>query len=455
MSIPNLPVIDLVALEVVKMPTSLLTSHSKTVRRHSPQQIEKLAANINAFGFVLPIVIGSDNQVLAGHARLEAARQLGMDEVPVVSQAHLSEADQRAFMLADNKLSDGSTWDIAGLKAEIIALAPLELKLSLFDLGFTTAEIDKALSLDIGDADRGSRHPATENLPVSRLGDVWVMGSHRLVCGDATQSETYDLLMQEGEEARMMFTDPPYNCKVVGFISKRDSDRREFPMASGEMSYEEFTAFLTNSLALASSHLMQGAIAFVCMDWRGIENLLDAADVAFDEHKNVCVWAKPNAGMGAFYRSQHELVFVFKNGTVPHVNNFGLGEVRYRTNVWSYPGASGFHADRQGDLALHPTAKPVAMIADAIMDVSHRGDIVLDPFAGSGATLMAAMKTGRVARLIELDPLYVDVIVRRFEQAGGEAYLADTGVSFEDVVKNRARASNTASIETAIGESPE
>ncbi|PZO40716.1 MAG: DNA methylase N-4 [Alphaproteobacteria bacterium] len=455
MSLPNLPVINFVAAKTYMLSTSALTAHSKATRRHPPEQVEKIAANIREYGFVFPIVVGSDNQVLAGHARLEAARQLGLEEVPVVSQAHLSDADQRAFMLADNKLTEDSNWDLKALRAELTSLASLDIKLSLFDLGFKTADIDKAFSLNVDDAGPEDFQQGEDQAEVSRLGDVWIMDDHRLVCGDATKDETYDLLMLEGDQARMIFTDPPFNQKIVGFVSKRDSDRREFPMASGEMSDEEFTSFLTESLGFASNHLMSGGIAYVCMDWRGIVNVMDAADEVFDELKNVCVWAKPNAGMGAFYRSQHELVFVYKKGKDPHVNNFGLGEVRYRTNVWTYPGGSGFHKDRTADLALHPTAKPVAMIADAIMDVSHRGEIVLDPFAGSGATLMAAIKTGRFARLIELDPQYVDVIVRRFQQGGGEAWLEATGQSFDEVAAERAGHPDGADDEATIGNAPE
>lgn len=437
--IPNLPQIDLVATKVRMLATSMLSPHAKKARLHHSQQIEKLAANIRAYGFVLPIVVGSDNEVLAGHARLEAAIQLGMAEVPVVSQAHLSEEDQRAFMLADNKLGELSKWEESVLKQELQFLAPLELKVSLPDVGFTEAEIDKALSIGFGGGGPDDQSEMPQPVAISRLGDVWLLGDHRLVCGDATKFETYEALMLPGEKARMMFTDPPYNLPISGFVAGRDADRREFPMASGEMTPDEFAQFLMTSLHYAAGCMMDVSVAYVCMDWRHMSEVLDAGDVAFDGAlANLCVWAKPNAGMGSFYRNQHELIFVFKKGVSGHVNNFGLGSVRYRTNLWQYPGASGFHPDRLSELGLHPTAKPVAMVMDAIMDVSNRGDLVLDPFGGSGSTLIAADKAGRIARILELDPLYVDVIIRRFQRGGGgDVYLEANGLEFDEIATER------------------
>lgn len=436
--LPNLPQINLVAMKPKLVSITELLAHPRSARRHPAKQIEKIASNIRAYGFVLPIAVGTHGQVLAGAARLDAARQLGMDKVPVVSLAHLSAEDQRAFMLADNKLAELSSWDENALKIELRDLAPLELKVPLLDLGFSTAEIDVALSLSFGGEGQGALTPDPERKAVSRVGDVWLLGDHRLVCGDCTEYETHSALMAFDDEARMIFTDPPYNCPIDGFVSGRNTGRREFPMATGEMTREEFTDFLVEGLDPAGLFLVDGGIAYVCMDWRHMREVEEAGRDAIGPLKNVCVWAKPNAGMGAFYRSQHEMVFVFKKGEAAHVNNFGLGEVRYRTNLWQYPGASGFHADREGDLEMHPTTKPVNMIADAILDVSHRGDIVMDMFAGSGATLMACMKTGRVARLIELDPLYVDLIIRRFQAAGGgEVYLQDGGASFDEVALQR------------------
>jgi hypothetical protein len=238
----------------------------------------------------------------------------------------------------------------------------------------------------------------------------------------------------------MVFTDPPYNVRVVGNVGgKGKIGRREFIMASGEMTSSDFTAFLTQSLGAMAAGSEDGSIHFVCMDWRHMGEMLAAGMAVYGELKNLVVWNKSNGGMGAFYRSQHELIFVFKKGAAPHVNNFGLGETgRYRTNVWAYPGVNTFRAGRDDELASHPTPKSVAMIADAIRDVSHRGDIVLDAFGGSGTTLIAAQKTGRQAHVMELDPLYVDVICRRWGAfSKTPAVLEATCQTFDEVTTDR------------------
>lgn len=427
-------------LKVELRPISDLKPNARNARKHSAAQIDKLAAAIRHFGFTAAIIIGTGGLILAGHARLLAAIKCGMSHVPTISLAHLTPEEQRAYMLADNKLGELATWDDDILKLELAELGTFDLGFSFTDIGFDTAELDR-LMVDVTGEDDDSQTddtiPAIGETAVSRVGDIWLLGRHRLLCGDARDSANYEALMA-GEQARLIFTDPPFNLRVDGHIAKRGSDRREFPMASGEMTKPEFTAFLTETLGNAAAVSMDGAIHFVVMDWRHLGELLAAGAEAIGDLKNICIWTKPNAGMGAFYRSQHEMVLVFKKGNAPHVNTFGLGTERYRTNVWKYAGAAGFHADRDHDLALHPTAKPVAMVADAIMDVSHRDEIVLDPFGGSGATLMAAEKTGRRARLLELDTLYCDVIVRRFIAAGGEARLEATGQTFDAVAAERA-----------------
>jgi DNA modification methylase len=271
------------------------------------------------------------------------------------------------------------------------------------------------------------------------MGDVWVLGRHRLVCGDARDIDTYQRLLKD-EKADLLFTDPPYNVPINGHVSGLGKHKhREFAFASGEMSRLDFTTFLTVTLGCASTTLRDGAIAYVCMDWRHMRELLDAGGLIFSELKNVCVWNKTNAGMGSFYRSKHELVFVFKSGTAPHVNNFGLGDKgRYRTNVWDHPGISSRSATRDAELAMHPTVKPVRLVQDAIEDCSHRNGIILDCFAGSGTTLIAAERSGRRARLIEYDPLYCDTIIRRFEKLTGKrASLGEGGPNFESVAAQR------------------
>ena len=274
---------------------------------------------------------------------------------------------------------------------------------------------------------------------VSRSGDVWRVGRHRLVCGDARDKAAYRALLGN-ESADLIFTDPPYNVPIDGHVCGSGRIRhREFAMGVGEMSSAEFTAFLEQTLGPAAERCRDGAIAFVCMDWRHAEQLTAAGKVVFTELKNLCVWNKSNAGMGSFYRSKHELVFVFKKGTAPHVNSFGLGETgRPRSNVWDYPGVSSVGPSRMEELAMHPTVKPTRLVADAIKDCSRRGDLVLDPFGGSGTTLIAAEKTGRSARLIEYDPAYCDTILRRFERVTGkQSLLLATGETFEDVEQHR------------------
>jgi hypothetical protein len=426
---------------VIMRPVSALKPSNRSARRHTASKIKKLAKAIEAFDFIAPIVLGTNDEILAGHARLEAASAAGLTEVPTVSLAHLTRAKQRAFMISDNRLAELATWDEAVLKLELTELASIDFGLTFEDIGFETPDLNRILFSPAGDAATDleeDQAPAPEAVAVSRLGDVWIMDQHRLICGDARMADVYARLMPENEAARVIVADAPYNVPVRGHVTKRNADRREFAMGVGEMSPAEFTEFLTTSLGHASDRAVDGAIAYVFMDWRHITEVMTAGAAAIGKLKNLVVWAKDNAGMGAFYRSGHELIFVFKKGDAPHVNTFGLGEHgRYRTNVWSYPGASGFHADRDGDLAMHVTPKPVAMIADAILDVSHMGDIVLDPFGGSGSTLMAADKTGRRARLIELDPLYVDVIVRRFVAVGGSAQLETTGQTFDAVAAER------------------
>ena len=419
-----------------------LKPNNRSARRHTAAKLKKLTKAIKTFGFTAPIVLGTNDEILAGHARLEAARDAGLSEVPTISLSHLTPPQQRAFMISDNRLAELATWDDAVLKLELSELASFDFGLSLEDLGFDTPDLNRILFSPANDADAGAAEdepPPPETVAVSRLGDVWVLETHRLICGDARLIDVYDRLMPEGEVARVVVADAPYNVPVKGHITKRGADRREFAMGVGEMSPTEFTEFLTATLGRAADRAVDGAIVYAFLDWRHITEVMAAGRAAVGELKNLVVWAKSNAGMGAFYRSQHELVFVFKKGDAPHVNTFGLGEHgRYRTNVWAYPGASGFHADRDSDLALHVTPKPVAMIADAILDVSHMDEIVLDPFGGSGSTLMAAEQTGRRARLIELDPLYVDVICRRFIAAGGEVVLKATGQTFDEVTAARA-----------------
>lgn len=428
---------------LIERDVSALRPYPGNARTHSKKQIKQIkqiAASIERFGFTNPVLVSDEGEIIAGHGRVEAARLLGRKMVPTLALSHLSPAERRAYVLADNKLALNAGWDREILAIELQALVDLEFDVEL--TGFSLAEIDLVLD-EAGDADP-DRPEAPEDVvpvvngdPVTRMGDVWQLGRHRLLCGDTRCATDINRLM-DSERADLVFTDPPYNVAIDGNVCGLGSVKhREFAFASGEMSQAQFTAFLTETLGNIARVMRDGAIAFVCMDWRHMGELLAAGGAVFTELKNLVVWNKSNGGMGAFYRSKHELIFVFKQGTAEHTNSFGLGETgRYRTNVWDYAGISSISADRSAELAMHPTVKPVALIADAIRDCSRRGEIVLDGFGGSGSTLIAAEKTGRAARLIEYDPLYCDTIVRRWETVTGKrATLIATGQAFEDVAE--------------------
>jgi DNA modification methylase len=419
-----------------------LKPYAGNARTHSKKQIQQIAKSIERFGFTNPVLIDDGNGIIAGHGRVLAAKAIGMAEVPCLRLSNLSDADKRAYILADNKLALNAGWDKELLAIELQGL--IEAKYDIDLTGFSIGEIDTVIgeareaSTDGNDASENDI-PEPAGLAVTRPGDVWQLGRHRLICGDAQNADVYARLL-EGEMVDAVFTDPPYNVPIDGHVSGLgETKHREFAFAAGEMSKDAFTAFLKTTLGHAASACRDGAIAFVCMDWRHMGELIAAGEAVFGELKNVCVWNKNNGGMGTFYRSKHEMVFVFKVGTAPHTNTFGLGdEGRYRTNVWDYAGVNTMKKGRMDELAMHPTVKPVALVADAILDVTKRGALVLDPFGGSGTTMIAAEKTGRTARLIEFDPLYCDVIVRRFEaNSGKRAKLAATGEVFDDVAEER------------------
>ena len=423
-------------------PIDALSPYANNARTHSKKQIKQIADSIRRFGFTNPVLIADDNTIIAGHGRVEAARLIGMNEVPVRKLAHLSRDEVRAYILADNKLAENAGWDRDLLAIEMQGLIGLDFDIEL--LGFSTTEIDLTIAgegkrSDQADPLLDAIEPRAAGPAVTRPGDLWQLGPHRLLCGDArSQSDVQRLC--GGKQAALLFTDPPYNVPIDGHVTGLGRVKhREFALASGEMDAATFTEFLRQSLQAAAIGLRDGAIAYVCMDWRHMGELLEAGHAVFDELKNLCVWNKTNGGMGSFYRSKHELVFVFKKGKAAHINNFGLGDGgRYRTNVWDYPGISSLGASRDEELAMHPTVKPVALIADAIRDCSKRGDAALDVFGGSGSTLIAADQCGRTGRLIELDPLYCDTIIRRFERVTGErAVLSETGANFANVAVER------------------
>lgn len=430
-------------LAVVQRAISGLTLDPKNPRVHTQKQIRQLAHSIEVFGFNVPVLVDGQLNVIAGHGRVLACRQLGWSEVPTICLGHLNEAQKQAFMIADNRLTDTSVWDdrlLAGLLQE---LSVLDLDFSLEATGFEMGEIDMRIqgveeATDAGEGDPADAVPMESSRPpICQPGDLWLLRRHGVFCGNSLDPVAYAVLM-DGEQAAMVFTDPPYNVPIDGHVSGLGRIRhRDFAMACGEMNEAQFIEFLTRSFTLLARHSADGAIHFHCMDWRHAGELLAAGRKVYAELKNICVWVKHNAGMGSFYRSQHELVFVFKHGRGAHRNNVQLGRHgRHRSNVWSYRGANSFGrgTDEGNLLDLHPTVKPVAMVADAILDCSARGEVVLDAFLGSGTTVIAAERTGRRCYGLEIDPVYVDTIIRRWQAfTGDSARHAVTGRDFRSL----------------------
>lgn len=412
---------------------------ARKVRNIDAAHVAKIARSIKQFGFCNPVLIKVDGTVVDGLIRIEAAKQCGLATIPCIAIEHLSEDEIRALTLTLNRLQEKGSWNLDALKLEFEELLELDFELEI--TGFEIPEIDSILGLD----DEGPGEPIDQTLntvPVldrsqpalTRLGDLWLLGNHRILCGDALDSVSYSALLNDRPVA-CVFADPPYNVPVNGHVGGKGRVRHpEFAMASGEMSTEEFTAFIQNFLRHACPTLEQGALIYLFMDWRHTRELLAAAQSLSLEQVNLCVWVKSNGGMGSFYRSQHELVFVFRRSGTQHRNNVQLGRYgRNRTNVWSYEGVNTLNRERRADLALHPTVKPVELVADAILDCTAPGELVLDPFLGSGTTLLAAEKTGRHCAGIELDPYYVDVAIRRWQALTGEtAVLAETGQTFNN-----------------------
>ena len=417
---------------------NLLQPCSRNARTHSKKQISQIAKSIKTFGFLNPIIIDVSGMIIAGHGRLEAAKLLGLQVVPTVLADHLTEAQKRAYALADNKIAENATWDRNLLRIELCQLLEIENEVEIDVTGFATPEIDLLIN-PVSSALQEPPVPSPPTIPGTVAGDLWHLGRHKVLCGDATKRESFKALLGE-RKARLVFTDPPYNVSIRGHARGRaNTTHSEFAMASGEMTSEEYRCFLAEVMALAAGFSLDGALHYICMDWRHIRDLLEATEGIYSELKNLCVWNKNVGGMGSFYRSKHELVFVFKYGKARHVNNVDLGRFgRNRTNVWDYPGAGSFGKDREATLALHPTVKPLALVTDVVMDASHRRDLVLDPFLGSGTTILAAEHTGRTAFGLEIDPRYVDVILDRWLRfTGVEPVHAASGLTFSKVKKSR------------------
>lgn len=433
-------------LAVVYIPLDTLAEYPNNPRQHDSEQIIKIQRSIESFGFINPILVDEKGQIIAGHARLKAAQLAHMEKVPVIRLGHLSEGQKRAYRIADNKLAELGTWSIELLQMEFKALDELKLDMPLTITGYDMGDIDLIL-----EGKETKIDPKANNIPfipdneiVSQEGDIWQLDKHRLICGNSLKKETLTALMED-KKADMVFTDPPYNVKINGHVCGAGNvQHQEFKFASGEMSSEEFTQFLQSAFERLCECSKDGSLHYICMDWRHIKEIIVAAGV-YEQFKNLCVWRKDNAGMGSFYRSQHELIFMFKHGKEPHINNVELGiHGRYRTNVWCYPSVNTPSEENAEKRAMHPTVKPVEMIKDAILDASNRGGIILDTFLGSGSTLIAAEKSGRICYGAELEPRYIDTAIRRYESLGKghNAIHLSTGKTYQELLLEKKRGGN-------------
>ncbi len=416
--------------------TDKLVPYANNVKKHPQKQVRQIAVSIKQFGFINAIIVDENNQIIAGHGRFEAAKLLGLKQVPVMRVKNLTPLEIKAYRIADNQLTMNTGFDETLLRIEIKDLISLDPEFELETIGFETAQIDIILNDDTQEHDPADDVPSLDEAHIiTKSGDAWNMGNHRLVCGDSRYAEAFKSLMMD-ESAHMCLTDPPFNVRVDGHVCGAGKIKHaEFAMASGEMSEDEFITFLSTVIALMVQFSRDGSLHYLFIDWRHVYELITAGRAHYTETKNICVWNKSNGGMGSFYRSKHEFVVVFKNGTAPHLNTIELGaHGRYRTNVWDYAGVNQF--GNQDDLKSHPTVKNVVMLMDAIKDCTRRGHIVLDPFAGSGSTLIACEKTGRKARCIEYEPKYCDVIIRRWQTLTGlDAIHVATGKTFNQIVQ--------------------
>ena len=426
-------------LEVTLVGIEKLKPNDRNARTHARKQVQQIADSITAFGFVNPILVDEEGVIIAGHGRHAALLLLGRKEVPVIVLRGLSKAKRRALAIADNKIAANAGWNRELLALELPELAEvlIEEKLEISITGFAAVEIDQ-LAADFEERAADAADEVDPRLltadPVSKPGDLWQLGHHRLLCGDARDSSALEHLM-DGCKADMSFLDPPYNLRVRDIVGRGEVQHAEFAMASGELSPPQFVEFLQAALSAAAGASRSGAIHYVCMDWRHLAELLEAGNAVYGCLLNLAVWVKTNAGQGSFYRSQHELVGVFRVGDAAHLNNIELGRHgRSRSNVWHYAGANAFRSGRMDDLKAHPTPKPIGLVADAMKDCTGRRGTVLDTFSGSGTTILAAERVGRRAFALELEPHFVDVALRRWQAVSGrDAIHIASGRSFDEI----------------------
>lgn len=437
--------------QLIRLPVELLTPFDRNARTHSDKQIDQIARSYQSFGALNPVLVDDANRIVAGHGRLAAAKRMGLTHVQVLRIEGLSQDQLAAYRLADNRLAELAGWDEEILAIEFQHLSTADLDFTIEAMGWDMPQIDILLdkhvrkpteeaddSDDVREGDEADQVPPSAARAVSRLGDLWLMGRNRALCGSALDAAAYDRLMQ-GQLARLCCQDPPWNIAVSTISGSGAIKHRPFVMGNGELKDPEFRQFLRDQIRLNALKAMPGAVIAIFIDWRSVEKVIAAGAAESLELVNICVWAKTNGGMGSPWRSAHELVVMFKKPGAPILDRVSLGRFgRNRTNVWTMPGQNSFGAERMETLQSHPTAKPVQLIAEAIRDVTDIGDVVLDSFLGSGTTIIAAERTDRIAYGMELDPLYIDTIVRRWERfTGGIAILDGDGRSFAEIEAGR------------------
>lgn len=423
-------------LRVITVAISDLKPNDNNAWTHPPEQRALIGRSISTYEFVVPILADQDMEIIAGHGRLEAAIELGMTHVPVIVLKHLTKAQIRALRIADNKISHQGRWSVENLRAEFELITAHDINFDPVDIGFQPAEFD---AIRFGGKEEAEPDHVAEPDPdapvVSRTGDRYTStdGRYRIICGDARLPETYESVLTN-ERADLTFSDIPYNLRIDGFVSGQGKVRhREFAMASGEMSAEEFAAFTQTVLTHQRDYSKPGSLSLQFIDWRSVDMMIQVGKRVYGTMLNLCIWVKTNASLGGTWRSQYEMVCVFRTPGGKHTNNVQLGKYgRNRSNIWTYAGVNSFRKDRMKDLKAHPTCKPVDLVADAILDVTNRNDLVLDAFLGSGTTLLAAHKTGRRAAGIEIDPRYVDLAITRFTERTGIPFTNQDGQSFEE-----------------------
>lgn len=430
-------------MATVMRPVNALNVSRTRSRETTPEILEGVIRSFKRYGIILPVVIDRHDVIIQGHAMWEAAQALGIEKLECRVVDHLDELEREALSLALNRIGELGKFDLEKLRDQMIRIESHGIE--LLSTGFTLPQIDQIMigvaqvQVVEGQVDEREENYACSEQIVSQIGDLYTLGSHTLLCGDATDAASYRRVLGDSN-ADAVFTDPPYGCKIEGFVSGLGKHKhKDFVQFAGKETDEEFSLFLLKLLRHCRESTSAGAVIFACMDWRQIDRLLIAGREAGLERINVAVWNKGSGGMGGLYRSAQEFIAVFCNGKSPAVNNVELGVYgRDRTNVWTYPGANRKGSTAESALADHPTPKPVELVVDALLDVTERDALVLDPFIGSGTLFVACEQSGRRGAGIELDPKYVDSSIRRWERVTGKrAVHVDTGLTFAELAGSR------------------